>query len=466
MHQLVQSAIEASRQGNKNKAMGILKQVLTANPNDAEAMLALAALMDEPDRKRQVLNQVLKVDPVNQLARDELLKLDRPAMGTFASETNAVAALRRPAGMASAAGPSKMSEPQAPAQPQTRNPSVNKSITQPVNVKNSFTRWNWVEESPTVKPQVAVELDGHAIIEKPLVFKYPLIWRLLMYFFVAFFGCVGLLVASQNILNSLLFLGLAALMGVTAMVFSPVVEVSEAGLRSSGMFSSSEIGWEDIAGLKSVPIKRRLELSRKNGGVVNVSTQVSGYSRIVEIIRQRRPDLFGAAPAQASLRNSYSSGYQNSEAPGYSSSASDSSFSETRTFRKSFLKQYGILFIVIPFFFFAIWTAMTEPQNRVGALIATVFCGIMMVLPFFQISSIKVEQDKLTIESMFEEKILRAREVKEIKMQSVRGRYGRVTHFVNIIPVTGRNYPLQGFSEGDEIVYGTLLSWWDSYRDE
>ena len=90
----------------------------------------------------------------------------------------------------------------------------------------------------------------------------------------------------------------------------------------------------------------------------------------------------------------------------------------------------------------------------------------MMVLPFFQISSIKVEQDKLTIESMFEEKILRAREVKEIKMQSVRGRYGRVTHFVNIIPVTGRNYPLQGFSEGDEIVYGTLLSWWDSYRDE
>ena len=50
-------------------------------------------------------------------------------------------------------------------------------------------------------------------------------------------------------------------------------------------------------------------------------------------------------------------------------------------------------------------------------------------------------------------------------MQSVRGRYGRVTNFVNIVTVQGRNYPMQGFSDGDEIIYGILRQWWESYRN-
>ena len=443
MHKLIESAIEAANHGDKNKAMAFLKQVLTANPKDTEAMLVLAGLVDDPDHKRHVLNRLLTVDPVNLLARDELLKLDRPAMGAFLTETNAVA-LR-----STAAKPSTASSNLPKSQ--TQNPAAGKSITQPVNVKNSFTRWNWVEESPTVKPQVAVEIDGHAIIEKPLIFKYPLFWRILIYFFAAVFGCIGLLIAWQSVVNSLPFLALAALMGLTAMAFSPVVEVSEAGIRASGMLSSAEIRWEEIATIRSMPMKRRLELSGTNGKPVNVSTQVRGYARLVEIIRQRRPDLFGGTPAQASLR---------------ASSSSHSSLNETRIFSKGLLKQYGTSFILIPFSFFAIWIAMTELQHRSGALIVAVICGILMVLPLFQVSSIKVEPDQLTIETLFEEKVLRAREIKEIKRQSVRGRYGRVSHFVNITLVTGQKYPVQGFSEGDEIIYGTLLSWWEFYQDE
>jgi hypothetical protein len=462
MHQLVRSAIETAQQGDKNRAVEFLKQALTANPNDIQAMLVLAGIVDQPDHKRQILNRVLALEPANRMAREEMLKLDRMAMRAFHTDTNVSAGLH----LSTAALPSneashKKSERPAPAQPQKQNPAAGKSITQPVDVKNTFTKWNWVEESPTVKPPVAAELDGSLIIEKPLVFKFPLIWRILMYFCVVFFGCVGLLVASQNIVNGLLFLVLAALASLGAMTFLPTVEVSDAGLRASGIFSSAEIRWDEIAGLKSVPMKRRLELSSKTGQVVNVSTQVSGYPRIVELIRQRRPELFGATTAPASR-----SQYQSSPAIGYGGPSNAPSFHGTRTFGKSFFKQYGILFIVIPFFFFAVWTAMTEPANRVGALIAAAFCVIMIVLPFFQVSSIKVEPDKLIIETTFEEKVLRAPDVKEIKLQSVRGRYGRVTHYVNIILATGRNYPLQGFSDGDEIIYGTLLNWWESDRNE
>ena len=147
---------------------------------------------------------------------------------------------------------------------------------------------------------------------------------------------------------------------------------------------------------------------------------------------------------------------------GYGSSYSTSAFTGTRTFSKSLFQQYGVLLIVIPFFFFAVWTAINQPQNRVGALIVSAVCGIMIVLPFFQVSSVKVEPNKLTIETLFEEKIVSAREVSEIKMESVRGRYGRVSHYVNVVLASGKNYPMQGFSEGDEIIYGILSNWWNA----
>jgi hypothetical protein len=282
MHKLVESAIEAASHGDKNKAMAFLKQALTANPKDTEAMLVLARLVDEPDHKRQVLNRLLSVDPVNLLARDELLKLDRQDMGAFRAET-AMPTLYQLGTVPSNIAPPKKAERPAPIpleqpaspKPPAQGSSVLHPTTQPVRIKNLFD--HWVVESPTVKPEVAVELDGYSIIEKPLVFKYPPIRRILIYFFVAFFAGVGLLVASQNVLNSLPFLALAALMGILAMAFSPMVEVSEIGIRASGMLSSSEIRWEEIATIRSMPLKRRLELSGADGQLVNVSAQVSAH---------------------------------------------------------------------------------------------------------------------------------------------------------------------------------------------
>ena len=72
MHQFVQSALEAANQGDKNKAIDFIKQVLAANPNDVDAWLVLAAVVDDPERKRQCLKRVLTLDPTNQIAREEI----------------------------------------------------------------------------------------------------------------------------------------------------------------------------------------------------------------------------------------------------------------------------------------------------------------------------------------------------------------------------------------------------------
>src|SRR5512142_3415116 len=81
MQPLVQAAIDAANQGDNNKALELCKQALTSNPDDVDAWLVVAAVVDQPERKRLCLNRVLALDPANQIARDELLDMDRAALG-------------------------------------------------------------------------------------------------------------------------------------------------------------------------------------------------------------------------------------------------------------------------------------------------------------------------------------------------------------------------------------------------
>jgi hypothetical protein len=255
-------------------------------------------------------------------------------------------------------------------------------------------------------------------VEKPLVFKYPLFWRILMYAFVVFFACVGLLVASQNFVNSLPFLVLALITGITAMAFSPQVEVSEKGIRASGTFSSAEIGWYEIVKIKSNAMKRRLELSSQNGEIVNVSNQVSGYPRIVEILRQRRPDLFGKVESVPAQGNFSLADHHNAPTVAGNMSAA---FAGTKIFKKSFFAQYGVLLLMLPLCI--VGPLLIFANNDMFSGIAVGLIGLFfMVMSLFNINHIKVEPNKLTTESFFGEKNYTAKQIKEISMKSVRSR--------------------------------------------
>ncbi len=461
MHHLVQSAIEAAKQGDKNKAMALIKQVLNANPNNVDGWLVLAAIVDDPARKRQCLNRVLRLDPVNMAAREELMDMDRAEMG--GSPASFPGAVDRPASFDEKTAPTSGAFYQPEAAPAYYSTGTSAFEPEPTEQREAP---DWVKAA--AQPPSPARKPAKKTTEKPLVFKYPLFWRIIMYVFVAVFGCVGLLMLTQDVFASLFFLGFAALMLVSALALSPTVEVSGQGIRASGLFSRAETGWDEIVRMKSNAMKRRLELTKRSGEVVNVSTQVSGYPRVVEILQKRRPDLFGMAPTPPTQTSAFSSSYDDGAFTGYGVASPvpvTPAFKGTRTFKKSFFKQYGSYLVVLPLLFFAAYTALTQPQNRLGAGIAVVFCLGMLVLPLFQVSAVKVEPGKLTVESLFEEKVFSADEIREIKMDAVRGKYGRATNFVNILPVKGRNYPLEGFSEGNEIIYGILVNWWNAHRN-
>jgi hypothetical protein len=438
MHVLIQSAIDAAKQGDKTKSIDLVRQVLTSNPNDVDAWMVLAAVVDDPERKRQCLNRVLSIDPTNKIARDELLDMDRAHMSA------------------------------TPSQPFVEPISTTTSPPEPLTYSSSAFSYEDVPAPepdpvslPPVKEEIAPALPPivKPRIEKPQVFQYSLLTRIVTYVFFVLFGCMTL-IAFQSLAAALIPCGLVFMMLPVIWIISAKVELSEKGIRTSQMYGliSNQLSWDAIASIKSSSMQQNLQLQTKKGSTIKVSSQLQDYPVIVEMLRQKRPDLFGAAVAST---NAISSDYESSPSMG----SNAPSFKGSRTFRKNFFRQYSILFIAIPFCFFAVWTAITSAENRVGALIAAGLCGIMLLIPFFQVSSVKVEADRLIIETTFEEKVLQAKEIREIKMDSVRGRYGRVTNFVNIIPANGKNYPLHGFSDGDEIIYGILSNWWNAHRN-
>lgn len=432
MHQLVESAIEAINQGDKNKAQDFIKQVLTANPNDVDAWLVLTAVIDEPERKRQCLDRVLALDPVNQLARAELFELDRATLG----------------GNPSSMPDSVQVPPFVP--PFSKAPSIDRilsEMTLPV-----------VSYSPE---RTEPRLSARQATDQPMVFRHPLYWRIWMYMFVAFFGGIGFLVVSQNLVNSSPFFSITLLLSFTALLFSQKVEISEKGIRAFGVFSSSEISWYDIIKIKFNAMQRRLELFGKNDEIVNVSTQVSSFPHIVEILRQRRPDLFGKAKSSPAQENFSSVEHHNESTV---AGKTNPIFSGIKTFKKSFMAQYGSYFLVVPLFLVAAGFIYAAPEYKVGASIAILFCLLMICRPFFQVSQVKVEPDILTIETFFGEKKYRTQQIKNIDMKTIRSRGGRPSKSIHFQPSEGSAISLAGFAEGDEVLYGFLTNWWGVYK--
>jgi len=293
--------------------------------------------------------------------------------------------------------------------------------------------------------------------EKPLVFRHPLYWRIWMYMFVAFFSGIGFLVVSQNFVNSLPFFLITLLLSFTALSFSPKVEIGEKGIRSFGVFSSSEISWYDIIKLKFNAMQRRLELFGKNDETVNVSTQVSGFPYIVEILRQRRPDLFGKAKSSPAQENFSSVEHHNESTV---AGKTNPVFSGIKTFRKSFMAQYGSYFLVVPLFLGSAGFIYAAPEYKVGASIAMLFCLLMICRPFFQVSQVKVEPNILTIETFFGEKKYSTQQIKDIDMKTIRSHGGQASKSIHFQPSEGSAITLAGFTEGDEVLYGFLTNWW------
>jgi thioredoxin-like negative regulator of GroEL len=74
--ELLQMAIHAAKNGNRDSAVMMLSQVLAQDRRNERAMLWMARLAKTNSERRQWLERVLDVNPDNETARDTLKKMD------------------------------------------------------------------------------------------------------------------------------------------------------------------------------------------------------------------------------------------------------------------------------------------------------------------------------------------------------------------------------------------------------
>jgi hypothetical protein len=83
----INHVIELIKSGNKQAALPILKEILQTNPNDVSAWSWLYNCVDTVVQKKYCLNQILRIHPENQKARDALIKLENPVERALVSTT-------------------------------------------------------------------------------------------------------------------------------------------------------------------------------------------------------------------------------------------------------------------------------------------------------------------------------------------------------------------------------------------
>jgi len=427
MQKLVQSAIEAAKQGNKSQAIEYLKQAITANPNDLEALIILGKIVTQPEQKRQIFNRVLKLDPTNKIAREEMVNLDRLAMGDF----------------------QKYAEPPASEKTQSPPASVYTHAVDKINGQHKVD-----EPAP-------VQSDG-ININKPIVFRYPFRGRVGYFIIAAIFGCIGLLIIVQGSATSLPLLCMGILFGLAALSNQSNITVTNSNVRLSNLFSKAELRWDEIASIKSNVMGKKLELIPSRGNALKISNQIEGYPALVEIIRQKRPDLFKIISSQSVEKNAPVNKFDVSPSMNVDS-VSRPRYTGVKTFSKNFIGQYGILLFMLPLCIIGPLFIYLKSDWFVGVSIGLI--GLFfMASSLFNINQVTLDSNKLTAESFLQQKDYTANQIKEISMKTVRSRRGIATNFVNIQPMEGNAISMAGFPEGDELIYATLIEWWNTHK--
>jgi len=353
-----------------------LQKILKKDPHNIPALLELAALheeLKEPDAeaKRKVLQVVLSLDPVNERARQMLREMDRAKIHGGSSQ------------------------PAAPTSPA-------------------------VTVSSVIDPLAA-----------PLVSRYSILHQFLVYPLLAI--AAWLMLQSVGDWEVFIVFAVCSLLLLIPLWFiTAVVQVSSASIQLSRLYGvyRREIEWAEIDKVKPAAMGVGMKISAVDGRSLTISSQMSRYPAIVEILWKMRPDLFEVT--------------------------------EAKTFQKGFLAKYGLFFFLIP----------ATPLALGGILVPPFIPGILVTIAVFfvwkyalqGVHLVKVEQNRLSTRSFRRHLDLTVEQIQNINMVTVRNRRGIAKNMVQIEVDKDHKVLLSGFPEGNEILYGFLKNWWSEYQ--
>jgi hypothetical protein len=377
---------------NLNAARQV-QQALRKDPNDIESLLRLAAMLGalrkpDLDQKRKVLHRVLSLEPANPQARQMLFEMDRAAIG---------------------GDPSRLSS------------------------------------AVILTSQAAGNLG-----EKPLVLRYSLVHQLLVYLLIAFTMFI-MLSSIQDGEVLAVFAAFLVFLLIPLWFVSAVIEINDTELKVSRLFgvARTEIPWSEIKEFKSGVLGQGMKVISLDGRVMEISSQTMGYSSVIEILRQMRPDLF-------QVTNDFTSG-------GAVQGSSSASGAQARTFQRNALVKYGPFFLLIPAVLIFLGSAVTF-QCLVAIPAALIFFLVWRAA-FHTPHQLILTENQLSTQSFRRKLDITPQQIKDIRMgvtYQPKARWAR--RHIQVELVDGTSFRLAGFVDGDELVYGTLKNWWAAHQ--
>ncbi|HWQ13774.1 MAG TPA: hypothetical protein VNL77_13310, partial [Roseiflexaceae bacterium] len=107
---ILRLGIEAAREGNRAEARDLFTLLTRQDPDNVQAWLWLAGVAEGPEQRRAALEQVLRLEPDNEMALKGLQAMGVAPSARYEEE---------PAVAAAAAAAAAPQAPQAPARPMT-----------------------------------------------------------------------------------------------------------------------------------------------------------------------------------------------------------------------------------------------------------------------------------------------------------------------------------------------------------
>src|ERR1051325_9588005 len=129
--------------------------------------------------------------------------------------------------------------------------------------------------------------------EKTFAFRYPIVYQVFVYLLIAF----TIFVSSKIITTTdvlMVFGAFLLFLSIPLWFVTVIVKVSSSGLKVSRLFGiyHQEVDWTEIITIKLIDLGQGMLLTTAEGKLINISSQIPGYSTVVERLGKIRPDLF------------------------------------------------------------------------------------------------------------------------------------------------------------------------------
>lgn len=267
-------------------------------------------------------------------------------------------------------------------------------------------------------------------------YKQPVFGILVSVFMLLFVGVIIFFALDNFNINALwFFIPLVGLFGIVFLIalisFTSKIVITDDEITSQILFIPKVLKWTEINRVSGSGNSIKLH---NEDTTISINPRLPGYEEIIDIIGQKRADLFTTLE-----------------------------YSEMRRGIGSYLSFFlvGLIFVGMMITFFLI--ADFSSNSFFSAAVVAFFLLIFLVSFLTSPQSLTLENNNLQIKYLFGEKNFLASEIVNFYLAHTRTRKGGKQYFISLVPREGKYIRISGLNIGLPVAYLVLKNWHKKY---